>query len=1075
MNKRNLWSSTALILIAVLLMQTGVQVQAQDLLSEQTGLQMMENTTSGLVLELAVPEMQLEKSTSDRGPCILLRIPGWGMSSETGEPTLPVTGTLVAVPLGARPTIEVLETGPMTVQENVDLCPAATLLQSDQFSDIPVDLGERLIVNKDAYASDRVYPGQLALLGELSMIRSQQVVQVLFQPIRYNPVTRQLTTYSSLRVRVDFGIDAAQQTSQSVIDEGPYEDTLRSQVINYEDARAWRIQPKLQSTSPSRPSTPSCKISVTQDGMVRVTYDALNAVCPQIASQDPRTFQLFDQDSEVAIQVPGESDRIFGSEDSLIFYGQKTNTRYTDTNVYWLTAGVNLGLRMNTSDGAPNGGNTPTTFIAKTHREENHIYLTYYPSGPDNNRWYWNVINIPTIGPKTYTIYLTNVATTEATARIRGFLKGYAASPQHHSHISINGHLISQEFWPARTEFFFDVAVPQSYLTEGANTILVEAPLTDGITVNQILVDWFEIDYAKTYTASDSQSYFNGDSAGTWEFHLSGLGNDNYLIWDITDPLNPVSINNAVFTQAGSTYNLVFQQTIQGNHQYLTTQPANLLSPANIIMAENIELHLTSNEADYIIITPPSFSVAIIPLVNLYTQRGLHVKVVDVNLIYDEFSDGELNPTAIHDFLEYSYTNWKRPAPSFVLLVGDGNYDFKNFKQYNDPIFIPPFLAEVDPWLGETAADNRYVTVNGNDILPDIALGRLPVRSDTETTAIVNKIISHYQTITGEWSNIALFVAGANDPSAGNFPVLSDNVIETYLPDSVQTNKVYFGFSDITSGSLAKQAITTAINDGSGLIHFVGHSNPYAWYGDINSSNPASTVMLDNLTGSLFNNPAMYPIFISMTCFTGFYILPGDETLDELLIRSENKGAVATWSPTGKGVASGHDLLDAGFFTAIYTNHVLTLGMATNAAKYYLYANSSGLHRELIDTYILFGDPAMLYKNTPTAVDLNYFQAGMASGGVQLSWETVAETTLGGFNIYRRELNGDYIRVNPDLILPQKGGQSEGSVYTHLDTGALPGVVYEYQLDVIENSMQVLLHRTTLYWPFAVQLPVIRN
>ena len=196
--------------------------------------------------------------------------------------------------------------------------------------------------------------------------------------------------------------------------------------------------------------------------------------------------------------------------------------------------------------------------------------------------------------------------------------------------------------------------------------------------------------------------------------------------------------------------------------------------------------------------------------------------------------------------------------------------------------------------------------------------------------------------------------------------------------------------------------------------------------------------------------------------------------MDETLLRSIGKGAVATWSPTGQGVASGHDLLDAGFFSAIYQDNVLSIGMAANQAKYYLYANSS-LHRELIDTYILFGDPAMLYRSNPTSVALNYFQAAKAPGGVELSWETVSENTLGGFNLYRRELNGEYVKVNADLIPSQKGGQAEGSRYTYLDTGALPGTVYEYRLDVIENSLQLLFNRTTLYWPYLVQLPLVEN
>jgi hypothetical protein len=1077
MKKHSISFLIVLGLIAVLFLQPVEPVQAQEPNpTEESPLQLTENTAQGLVLELKVPEVQLEPAVSDTGPCQSLRIPGWGLSGEPGQPALPIKGALIGVPPGSNPSVTVLETGPTIVQEGIDLCPAATLIQPDNPEDVPVDLGERLLIDPVAYAANREFPGPLAQVGDLAMIRSQQVAQVLFQPFWYNPATRQLTTYTHLSVQVDFGTDASKGVSTGLVDEGPFEDILRSHVINYEAARTWRIQPVAQRASLSRPATPSCKISVTQDGMVQATYEAINAACPQIASQDPRNYHLYNQDSEIAIQVLGESDGIFGSGDSIIFYGQKNNTRYSDTKIYWLTVGVTNGLRMTISDGTPGEGSTPSTFNAMVHSETEGVYSSADFISPDHNHWYWELIN--SAAPRTYNISLTKVNITASQAHVRVFLKGYAASPQQLVRISINGHLISEASWPARGQYTFNADFPQTYLLEApsTNAIQVECPLTGGITVNQVLLDWIEIEYTKNYSADSAQIRFSGDTAGTWKYRLTGLSSNNFLTWDITDPLHPASITNTTFEPSGSTFDLVFQQTISSKRLYLTTPPSNLLTPASIAMAKDPVLHSPSNAADYIIITHPLFKDAIQPLADFYIGRGLRVKVIDVMDIYDEFSNGALDPEAIHAFLSYAYASWTRPAPSFVLLVGDGNYDFKNFYNRNDPIFIPPYLAEVDPWMGETDADNRFVTLSGDvDHLPDMALGRLPVKTDVQVNAAVAKITDHYQHLSGEWVNNALFVAGTNDPAAGNFPALSDTVINTYIPTSVSVDKIYYGFNSITSGVIARQEISTAIKTGRGLVHFIGHSNQYAWFGDISVPDSQGTIMLDKATVAGLSNTNMYPVVISMTCYTGYFVNPGLISLDESLIRAEGKGAVATWSPTGQGVASGHDLLDSGFFRAIYQNNVLTIGLAANAAKYYLYANSNGLHRELIDTYILFGDPAMLYRYNPTAVDINYFRAAKSSGGVELSWETVAETTLGGFNLYRRELNGEFVKVNTDLIPPQKGGQSEGSAYTYLDTGALPGIVYEYKLDVIENSLQVLLNRTTLYWPYTVQMPVIQN
>lgn len=1071
MKKRSTSYLMVLSLIAVLILQTVEPVHAQEPTpTVESTLQLTNSTAHGLVLELNVPEVQLEPSVSDLGLCQALRIPGWGLSGEPGQPALPIKGTLIGVPPGSNPSVTVLETGPTIVQEGVDLCPAATLIQSDNPEDVLADLGEQMLIDPMAYTANYEYPDLLTQVGELSMIRSQQVAQMLFQPFRYNPVTRELTTYSHLRVQVDFGMNANLAVPSAIVDEGPFEDILRSQVINYEAARAWRIQPVPQVASISRPASPSCKISVTQDGIMHATYEAIQAACPQIASQDPRNYHLYNQDNEIAFQVLGESDGTFGSGDSIIFYGQKTNTRYTDTNVYWLTGGVTTGLRMSTIDGTPSTtGTTPNTFIATVKSEENHTYQSANPSGPDNNHWYWALINSAV--PRTYPIILPKVDTSASQATIRIFLKGYAASPQQLIRISINGHFISEASWPAREPYTYTQSFDRSYLLEGSNTIQVECPLSGGTTVNQVLLDWIEVDYAKNYAVDGAQVKFSGDSAGTWKYRLTGLSSNDSLIWDITDPLHPTSVVNASFESSGSTFDLVFQQEISSKHLYLTTPPSGLFLPVSIAMAKDPVLHSPSNAADYIIITHPLFANAIQPLADFYTGRGLRVRVIDVQDIYDEFTNGVLDPEAIHAFLAYAYASWARPAPSFVLLVGDGNADFKNFLLRNDPEYIPPFLSDVDPWMGETDADNRFVTVSGGDIIPDMALGRIPVRTEIEASAVVAKILDHYIHLSGAWLNNASFVAAVNDPAAGNFPVLSDAIINTYLPPTVQVDKIYYGVSPIVSGTAAQQAITNAINTGRGLVHFIGHSNPYSWFGIVNVG---GTLMLDIPTIQALYNPGIYPIVISMTCYTGMFFLPGIDTMDETLLRSIGKGAVATWSPTGQGVASGHDLLDAGFFSAIYQDNVLSIGMAANQAKYYLYANSS-LHRELIDTYILFGDPAMLYRSNPTSVALNYFQAAKAPGGVELSWETVSENTLGGFNLYRRELNGEYVKVNADLIPSQKGGQAEGSQYTYLDTGAQQGVVYEYRLDVIENSLQLLFNRTTLYWPYRVQLPLVEN
>ena len=167
--------------------------------------------------------------------------------------------------------------------------------------------------------------------------------------------------------------------------------------------------------------------------------------------------------------------------------------------------------------------------------------------------------------------------------------------------------------------------------------------------------------------------------------------------------------------------------------------------------------------------------------------------VVDVQDVYDEFSYGIFNPMAIHDFLAYAYTNWTSPAPSYILLVGDGHYDFKNYLGTGEPNYIPPYLADVDPWIGEATSDNRYACVSGEDNLPDLFIGRLPVRSSAEASAMVNKILSYEQNpATGNWNQQVLLPTD-NPDDAGDFYRYADTLANNYLPVPYTAQRIYYG------------------------------------------------------------------------------------------------------------------------------------------------------------------------------------------------------------------------------------------------------------------------------------------
>ena len=309
---------------------------------------------------------------------------------------------------------------------------------------------------------------------------------------------------------------------------------------------------------------------------------------------------------------------------------------------------------------------------------------------------------------------------------------------------------------------------------------------------------------------------------------MSGFTTDQIELFDITVPASPIRISGATVEPGGQVYTLTFQQTSTGEHHYLAMSPSQRRTPLQIEHDAAADLRSTYLGADYIIIAHGDFLGAGQTLADYRASQGMRTIAVDVQDIYDEFNDGLLDPEAIHSFLAYAYTNWEAPAPSYVLLMGDGNYDFKNNYGFGEPNYVPPYLANVDYWMGEAAADNRYVCVSGEDVLPDMHLGRLAVKTAAEANDAIAKILNYEQNPPdGNWNQQVLFAAD-NPDSAGNFYAYSDTIADDYLPAPYMAQKVYYGQTYATAVE-TRAAIIDAFNGGRLLVNYVGHGSVQDW------------------------------------------------------------------------------------------------------------------------------------------------------------------------------------------------------------------------------------------------------
>jgi uncharacterized repeat protein (TIGR01451 family) len=943
----------------------------------ESGIRLIESTAQRVVLELNTPDFAVQAGFAENGPCEQLYVPDYSDAETAGWPSLPVAGAMIGIPPHTAPVLSILAADFSTLPGAYTLCPVPhPIFDVDPEGAITYQ-GEAASPDATAYATNSFYPAAVAVIVETGMVRHQAVAQLRFQPFQYNPVTGSLKHYRRIRVQVEFG-HAPFTGAHSAPASDAFDPLLAQIVLNAAAARQWQTVPAARATATRQVHTPAnappaYKLTVNEDGLYQVTYAELAAAGVPAATLDPRTFMLHTHGAEVALYVPGESDGVFDAEDSLIFYGEKMNTRFTDANVYWLTWGGSNGLRMVEREGTPTGsGAAPESFRTTQVLEQNKTYQASRPSGADADRWYWSFIwaTAPTTSHFTTTLYAPVTAAMSAT--VRGLFKGYDAAPQHHTQVSLNGHLIADATWAKQAEYAFAVDVPASYLVDGVNTITVHVPLDMGITGDYFLVNRFEIEYHRAHVAVGDTLHFGNDTAGDWEYAVTGFTTATVQAFDITTPTLPGRILNVVAAPDGGAYTARFAQTTDGAHEYALSTPAQFKSVVSIVAAQPFDLHAVTNGADYIIITHGNFYTAVQPLADYRATQGLRALVVDVQDVYDEFSAGVFDPHAIRNFLAYAYANWTPPAPAYVLLMGDGNYDFKNYTGRGELNYVPPFLADVDPWMGEVAADNRYVCVNGTDVFPDMHLGRLPVKTSAEAQAVVAKILDYEQNpATGDWNQKVLFAAD-NPDSAGDFYTYSDIIANNYLPAPYVGDKVYYGRTH-TPAAAARSAILGAINEGRLIVNYVGHGARSYW---------ASEQLLKQADAHTFTNGGRLPFFVPMACLDGYYITPSSSSNDfsstaETLVRAPGKGAIAAWSATGMGTANAHDYLNKGLFEAIFAHDINQLGPATLQGKLYLYSRTSW-YNDQIDTYLLFGDPALRLNVVPSDVSLTQAVAAPA-------------------------------------------------------------------------------------------------
>lgn len=339
----------------------------------------------------------------------------------------------------------------------------------------------------------------------------------------------------------------------------------------------------------------------------------------------------------------------------------------------------------------------------------------------------------------------------------------------------------------------------------------------------------------------------------------------------------------------------------------------------------------------------------------------LLVEIIDIDNIYNEFSSGRQDPTAIRDFAKM--LNNRSENFRYLLLFGDGSYDFRGIDATSPyQSFVPTYetYESLDP-LQAFPSDDYFAQLDeneGNRLRGDldIAIGRLPARTNEEAENFVNKLIAYdlNKESFGNWRSRIAFLADDED---SNLHLNDADIIATKVSMAhplFNQKKIYWDAfrQESTPGGNrypgANEQLNTDIEDGLLVMNYLGHGGPKGW-------SQERVLNLDDITS--WSNLERLPLVITATCsFTGFDD-PNLTTAGEAVIHNPTGGAIALFTTVRSVYASQNFRLTSAVFDTIFTKvdgDYMTIGEVMQSAKNTRINDVVNARK-----FFLIGDPAM--------------------------------------------------------------------------------------------------------------------
>ena len=668
------------------------------------------------------------------------------------------------------------------------------------------------------------------------------------------------------------------------------------------------------------------RLSTHKRGLHAVSFEDLFSSRGRAVSASK--LRLSRQGEAVGFHLEPEESR-FSRGSVLYFVGEDASANpYGEAAVFEVSLDGG-GVRMPVQSATPRGVELGH-YWQRVQWEQN---LRYQPGAlRATDPWLWDAVVSP--GAKSYALQVRGLAASSDPARLRVWLQGgsdFPVAPDHHLRLYVNEYLAAEESWDGKAGHEVEALVPPGVLLEGDNALRIENVGDTGAQYSLVFLDRYELSYPRVLAAE--AGVLEGGFRQFGDAELTGLSSGAALLDVSQDPPRWLS----------GVWGTGLRFSAEAEHSYLAVSPEAVLRP-ELVRASPATLQIPEGGAEYVLLAPREF-LALDSAEALLEQRraqGLSARGVAIEDVFDEFGHGEASPEAVKEFLSYAYHFWPEPSVRYVLLLGDATYDPKDYLGTGTRNLIPAYPLH-STYLS-TVSDPAYAAVNGDDLLPDLALGRLPAQSAEQARVMLDKVLA-YEGAGLNLDGPAVLVAD-NADQAGNFEAdaewLAAGVLAERDPEKIYLSQL---------GAATRPTIVDAFDRGASMMSYIGHGAILLW---------ASENVFNFNDVPTLSPQAQQPLVMMLNCLNGYFHFPYLDSLAEALVKAEGKGAIATFAPSGMSFNGPANVYHQALLAEIVSGRHQRLGDAVLAAQV-TYADS-GASPELLSLYHLFGDPALVIR-----------------------------------------------------------------------------------------------------------------